>query len=292
MTMDAKSEYVIKSLSLTSAKMKRSMSRESIGKRIGAVSYHADKDKQLVFPFLLFQLRNSNNCIMRKSKNQEEWRDVPGYEGLYRVSNYGRIIAAPRKRVYVDKNGTEKVRYYERRYVEPKPDNHNYRYVRLCDRDDNTKSISIHRLVAMVFIPNPDNLPVVNHKDENPGNNRADNLEWCTNEYNIAYGTAPARHGKTLSENYRKKAIAEDEARMARLIERRGQITAYREKNNSWFGPFNSLKEARLALKITKFDRKLVENCLRNKVEKAHGYAWFYEKWRMAGKYGFAPIYG
>lgn len=54
MAMDAKSEYVNKSLSLTSAKMKRSMGRESIGKRIGVVSYHADKDKQLVFPFLLF----------------------------------------------------------------------------------------------------------------------------------------------------------------------------------------------------------------------------------------------
>lgn len=66
MIMDAKSEYVIKSLSLTSAKMKRSMGRESIGKRIGVVSYHADKDKQLVFPFLLFQLRNSNNCNYEK----------------------------------------------------------------------------------------------------------------------------------------------------------------------------------------------------------------------------------
>lgn len=229
---------------------------------------------------------------MRKSKNQEEWRDVPGYEEFYKVSSFGRVIAKPRWRSYVGKDGKETARYFGYRFVEPKPGERRYRYVRLCDKDDNIKSISIHRLVATVFIPNPNNLPIVNHKDENPGNNRADNLEWCTNEYNIAYGTAPARHGKTLSENYRKKAVAEDEARMARLIERRGRITAYREKDNSWFGPFNSLEEARLALKIAKFDRKLVENCLRNKVEKAHGYAWFYEKWRMAGKYGFAPIYG
>ena len=146
MAMDAKSEYVNEGLSLALLEMKPSMCRENIEERIGVVSYHTDKGKQLVFPFLLFQLRNSNNCIMRKSKNQEEWRDVPGYEGLYRVSSFGRIIADPRKRVYVDKNGTEKVRYYERRYVEPKPDNHNYRYVRLCDRDDNICGISVYKL--------------------------------------------------------------------------------------------------------------------------------------------------
>lgn len=59
MAMDAKSEYVNEGLSLTPAEMELSMCRESIGKRIGMVSYHTDKDKQLVFPFLPFQLRNS-----------------------------------------------------------------------------------------------------------------------------------------------------------------------------------------------------------------------------------------
>lgn len=286
MTMDAKSEYVNESLSLASAKMKLSMCRESIEERIGAVSYHTDKDKQLVFPFpIFFNCATLNNCIMRKSKNQEEWADVPGYEGLYRVSSYGRIIADPRKRVYVDKNGVEKVRYYERRYIEPKLDNHSYRYVRLCDRDDNIKSISIHRLVAMVFIPNPDNLPVVNHKDENPGNNRADNLEWCTNGYNLNYGTAPKRRGESHSVTHHAKAIKEDNARMARTVKRRGQIEVFKKNGNSCLGLFNSIEEAKFALKIKGRDNSRIEECLENKREYAYGHEWYYAKWRAAGRY-------
>ena len=57
----------------------------------------------------------------------------------------------------------------------------------------------VHRLVAQCFLPNPDNLPCVNHKDENPTNNSIDNLEWCTNEYNLKYGTAIQRAGITRS---------------------------------------------------------------------------------------------
>jgi hypothetical protein len=53
--------------------------------------------------------------------------------------------------------------------------------------------MSVHRLVAMAFIPNPDNLPVVNHRDENPRNNHVDNLEWCTIQYNTKYGNGIAK---------------------------------------------------------------------------------------------------
>ena len=56
-------------------------------------------------------------------------------------------------------------------------------------KNSKQKRCYIHRLVAQAFIPNPDDLPVINHKDENPSNNCADNLEWCTQEYNTNYGT-------------------------------------------------------------------------------------------------------
>ena len=68
-----------------------------------------------------------------------------------------------------------------------------YMSVMLYDSNHETKRIMVHRLVAKTFIPNPDNLPEVNHKDENKLNNCADNLEWCTNLYNVNYGNAKTK---------------------------------------------------------------------------------------------------
>lgn len=66
---------------------------------------------------------------------------------------------------------------------------HGYKYVQL-NNDGKTKMLLVHRLVAMAFIPNPDNLPCVNHKDENKENNSVENLEWCTHSYNNYFGKA------------------------------------------------------------------------------------------------------
>ena len=62
-----------------------------------------------------------------------------------------------------------------------------YKYVNLS-YGKIKKTCQVHRLVASLFIPNPNNYPVINHKDENPSNNRAENLEWCTQSYNLSYG--------------------------------------------------------------------------------------------------------
>ena len=68
-----------------------------------------------------------------------------------------------------------------------------YHLVNLKDIDHIAKWYSVHRLVAIHFIPNPDNLPIINHKDEDPSNNCVDNLEWCTTQYNNSYGTVVER---------------------------------------------------------------------------------------------------
>ena len=114
----------------------------------------------------------------------EIWKDIKGYEGKYQVSNYGRV-----KSLNYRHTGNEKL-------LKPILQTDGYLYVSLCKP---LKRFSIHRLVAEAFIQNPDNLPEVNHKDENPTNNHVDNLEWCTNKYNINYGSRNKRVSESLS---------------------------------------------------------------------------------------------
>lgn len=109
---------------------------------------------------------------------QEEWRPVKGYEGLYAVSSLGRVRSLERGTTWHDVHVLKQWRL-----------NGEYRQVRLC-AGGKFKSYSVHRLVAQAFLPNPDNLPCVNHKDEDPSNNAACNLEWCDYKYNNNYGNA------------------------------------------------------------------------------------------------------
>lgn len=114
----------------------------------------------------------------------EEWRYIEGYEGLYQVSNEGRIKSLNREIVYKD----------GRKKILPEKILHNFLsdlgyYHVMLSKNGIPKRYKVHRLVAKAFIPNPNDLPIINHKDENPKNNTVENLEWCTQDYNIHYGT-------------------------------------------------------------------------------------------------------
>lgn len=111
----------------------------------------------------------------------EEFRDVPGYEGLYEVSNLGRV-----KNI---KTG---------RILKPHKHRGGYLLINLC-KSGTMRTDLIHRLVANSFLPNPQNLPCVNHKDEDKTNNAISNLEWCTYEYNNNYGTRNERMAEKKS---------------------------------------------------------------------------------------------
>lgn len=121
----------------------------------------------------------------------EIWKDIEGYEGMYQVSNMGRVRALDR----VKPNSGGQI---AKGHILPQSDNgHGYRFVSLW-KFNKGRRFYVHRLVASAFIPNPNNFPIINHKDENKSNNRYENLEWCTQKYNINYGN----HMKRLKESY------------------------------------------------------------------------------------------
>ena len=118
---------------------------------------------------------------------KEIWIDIKNFEGIYQVSNLGRVRSLAR---WIKcKDG--KTIYRKGRILKPQPAS-GYRQVILSVNGEK-KWFSVHRLVAETFIPNPDNLPEVNHKNEDKYDNRVENLEWCSHSYNMNYGTLKER---------------------------------------------------------------------------------------------------
>ena len=124
----------------------------------------------------------------------EVWKDVLGYEGLYKVSDRGNVRSLDR----INHIGSR----YSGRILKPRYDRGGYLRVGLC-KDGKMKTKFIHRLVLEAFIPNLEKLPEVNHKDENPSNNKLSNLEWCTREHNINHGTRNERVAQAQSKKVR-----------------------------------------------------------------------------------------
>lgn len=130
---------------------------------------------------------------MIKDLENEIWKDIPGYVGLYQVSNLGRVKSLDRFTIRVSDNA--KV-FYKGTDLKFRLDRRGYLNVQLS-KNGIVKKYRIHRLVALSFIQNPDNLPCVNHKDECKTNNIVSNLEWCSIEFNLNYGTRNKRISKT-----------------------------------------------------------------------------------------------
>ena len=176
----------------------------------------------------------------------EIWKDIEGWEGLYQVSNMGRVKSLPR--VLMDSKGR---RHPVGEKILKPHDRKGYDSVTL--QDMRRETYSVHRLVALHFIPNPDNLPIVNHKDENPKNNRADNLEFCTISYNTRYGTGIQR--QVANTTYPVKSVEQ--------ISIDGHHIAY----------FDSITEAS---KATGANKSVIVRCCKGKMATAGGYRWKY----------------
>ena len=118
---------------------------------------------------------------------EKEWKplEVEGFEERYLINNYGEVKSLKSNKI-----------------LEPFISNRGYYLIRLHNYDLKiTKLFTVHRLVALHFVPNPNNYPIVNHKDENKLNNKADNLEWCTYKYNNNYGIQ-AKENRTPGYNW------------------------------------------------------------------------------------------
>lgn len=184
--------------------------------------------------------------LSREPLPDEEWRPVPGYEGLYEVSNYGRFLSIGRE--YVNSNG---IRHCLKTKL-IKPYKHNSGYLAVCFRKDG-KSIRFlaHRVVAFVFIPNPNNLPQINHIDENKKNNKSDNLEWCSAIYNLEYGTRRQREKETKSK----------------------PINCY-TKDGVFVKTYSSITNAALHLTQSKKSCGNISACARGLTRSSYGYVW------------------
>ena len=132
---------------------------------------------------------------MSITSGNEIWADIVGYEGYYKISNFGNVKSC--KRIIQHGLGNAD-RVIESRIIKPYDDNHGYHLVSLS-KDGKVKKHKVHRLVAKAFIPNPKNKPTVNHKNEIRTDNHVDNLEWATYKENNNHGSHNERVSKTLS---------------------------------------------------------------------------------------------
>lgn len=132
---------------------------------------------------------------MQATSNESEiWKDVAEFEGLYEVSNFGNVRSVTRLITRSDGKTYLKKGKQLKSFVT----NKGYEYVMLNDFNSKQHLKTVHRLVAQAFVPNPNILPLVNHKDENKLNNAANNLEWCTHSYNNVYNGVNSRISSKL----------------------------------------------------------------------------------------------
>ena len=128
---------------------------------------------------------------------EEIWKDIPGYEKYYMASTLGRIKSKDRVIKTVLKG--KEIKYIKRGRIMT-PCLNSGKYLGLpINTDKLKKNENVHRLIAITFLPNPNNLPCVNHKDENKLNNCVDNLEWCTYQHNNVWKNRLAKSLETFN---------------------------------------------------------------------------------------------
>lgn len=208
---------------------------------------------------------------------EEIWKDIYfkergktyDYRGLYQISSKGRIKSL--EKIYYSGRNHNLKKIQLEQILSPSTDKGGYKKI-VLNNNGKKKTMLIHRLVAHMFIPNPHNYIIVNHKDENPSNNYVENLEWCTQEYNCNYGSRNKRIGE--KQNGEKNHMY-------------GKYGINNERSIKIVGiniETNMLLFYHSAVDLEKdkgFSRKRInkvtkDNHEKHKEYKAYGYKWFY----------------
>lgn len=203
---------------------------------------------------------------------EEIWKDIEGFEGLYKISTFGNVMSLNYRN------------YGYSKQLVPKVNNSGRLWVELIKHGEKRQFL-IHRLVGMAFIPNPENLPQINHKDENPKNNCVENLEWCDQRYNNLYSMK--RHPERSPHFFRKTPYPTGElwhqihknhpggrgknnvCRPLKNITPVTQYTCKMERIKTWNNIYDVCKE-------NNWRTSSIKECCEGKRKTAYGFRWQY----------------
>ena len=180
----------------------------------------------------------------------EEWKPVRNYEGKYMVSNTGEV-----KSLNYRRTGKERI-------LKGVDYGEGYLYVNLY-KYGKGKQCMIHRLVAMAFIPNPDNLPEVNHKNEDKTDNRVENLEWCSRLYNNTYNGRAKKAGKKLRGRKQSEEHIKKKSKPVFSVNKKSGLIMW----------WKSIMEAE---RCTGINKSSITQCCNGKRKSARNHIWFY----------------
>ena len=198
---------------------------------------------------------NSERWLNLDDLPEEEWRDIKDFEGLYQISNYGRVKSLGR---FIKFCGKEK---YIPQIIRKNGNDKNGYQILPLNKDGKKYVKKIHRLVAQAFIPNPENKPCVNHKDTNVKNNTIGNLEWCTILENSQYCCKLGNHynpslGKLRGDNPLSKKVIQ------------------KDKNGNIINVWNCAEDVADVLGV---NRRSVGKCCRKEIKTLKGFIFEYE---------------